>query len=123
MRTVTVRAPTPCPASVRRPVTVTTRLFEVADSVIAPGSIAVPCAVTVPAAFGRPGPFGHGVVRTCQRYVPPDVGALSTLFRFSCAWISFAPKVAPPAATGMCGDGRQTDITYDATAASGPATG
>src|SRR5687767_3800820 len=112
MRTMTVRAPIPWPASVRRPVTVTTRFLEVADSEIAPASIAVPCAVTVPAMFGGAGAFGHGVATACQRYVPPDVGALSTLLRLICAWISLAPNVAPPAATGMCGDGRQTCIWY-----------
>jgi hypothetical protein len=104
-------------------VTVTTRLREVADSEIAPGSPAVPCAVTVPAAFGRPGPFGQGVATTCHRWVPREDGAVSTLLRFNCAWISFAPKVAPPAATGMCGDGRQTWRTYDAAAAIGPEAG
>ena len=83
----------------------------------------MPCADTVPATFGKPGPFGHGVVTACQRYVPPDDGAESTLFRLICAWISLAPNVAPPAATGMCGDGRQTCITYEATEASAAGAG
>ncbi len=75
----------------------------------------MPCADTVPATFGKPGPFGHGVVTACQRYVPPDDGAVSTLFRLICAWISFAPNGR---ATRGHRDVRATAgrpcITYDA---------
>jgi hypothetical protein len=64
---------------------------------------------------------GQGVASSCQRYVPRLTGEEKIpCWKLSCARISFAPKVAPPEAGGMFGDGRQTVSRYDPSAVSVP---